>query len=176
MKYQENPFSKQSKYLKLKEGSVRVRLFDFIDGWEVWEDEGTKRVPFRTREIMAIPAAKRGEAKHFYAYRVWNQDEGTTQVWSITQRSIIEPLSRLFNDPDWGNGKSLSEFDVVVSRKGEGLETEYSVTPKPKTPFTQKLVELNLIALFDNGDPFSTKIEGLEPIDLDKALGDSLSF
>ena len=45
----------------------------------------------------------------------------------------METLTALFNNPKWGD---LQDYDVIVNRVGEGLETKYSTTPDPKEELT----------------------------------------
>jgi len=74
----------------------------------------------------------------------------------------MKAIRNLVNDEDWGDPKN---YDLVVTREGEGLETEYSVNPKPKTELDKgiqvfyKDLNINLEALFDGDDPFSTNIK-----------------
>lgn len=154
-KYQENPYSKKNQYTKLKEGKNTLRLFNHISGWEYWTDEDGKRTPHRSKDILGVPNSFRPDAKSFKAFVVYNYEEGVTQVLSLTQRTIIEPLTELYWDEDWGD---LSEYDIVITRKGEGLETEYMVTPKPKSEFKHKLEPVKLEALYKNEDPFDTSV------------------
>ena len=170
MKYEENPYATKGKYTKIKEGSIRLRLFNYVEGWEYWTEEDGKKTPCRTREIMDVPSECRKEAKKFFAFVVWNYESEQTEIWSITQKTIISPLVNLYQDEDWGKAESLSDFDILVTRKGTTLEdTEYSVTPKPKTEFKGELGLVNLEALFRNGDPFSTELDldDIQPGDLD---------
>jgi hypothetical protein len=168
MEYQQNPYNKTGKYTKLKEGNTRLRLFEHINGWEYWTDEDGKRTPHRVKDLDLIPLKLRPEAKYFFAYVVWNYGESNTQILSITQRSIIEPLSVLYHDADWGKGEGLDKFDVVIARTGEGLETQYGVTPKPHSEFKEKLDSVDLKALFENGDPF----KGISNEAMDKIVED----
>lgn len=178
-KYQDNPYKKSGKYTKLKEGKTTLRFFDYISGWEVWIDGEKGRKVIRKKEITELPEKLRPMAKYFRAFRVYNYDEDATQVFVATQRTILEPLSELYFDTDWGQGESLSDFDITISRKGEKLETEYLLTPKPKKPFDKELDKVELKALYDNGDPWGDDIkpateEEVEELtkDFDEMLGD----
>ena len=52
-------------------------------------------------------------------------------------------------------------YDITISREGSGLDTEYTVMANPHTPVHPEAVaafeaaNINLQALFDNGDPFA---------------------
>lgn len=169
-KYQENPYNKKSQYTKFKEGKTTLRFFDHISGWEYWVEEAGKRSPRRTVNLMDVPEKYRPEAKSFKAFLVWNYNEDDVQICSLTQRTIIEPLTELYWDSDWGD---LKEYDVTITRKGEGLETEYMVTPKPKTEFRHQLPKVDLEALYRNEDPFNIEVN-INPDDLGGTLDDFL--
>jgi len=102
------------------------------------------------------------EPKHFWAFVVWNYKDEKVQILEVTQKGIMKAIRNLVNDEDWGDPKN---YDLVVTREGEGLETEYSVNPKPKTELDKgiqvfyKDLNINLEALFDGDDPFSTNIK-----------------
>ncbi len=94
------------------------------------------------------------------------------QVCEITQKSIQNALYELLENEDWGG--DLSMFDFTVTKKGEKMETKYSVTPSPAKPISSEITEeykkkgINLKALFEGKDPFK-KDENSIGDDFDKA-------
>jgi len=79
----------------------------------------------------------------------------------------VNELVSLANDPDWGD---LTSFDLTVHRAGEGKETRYSVTPKPKAELTEEIKKadadtpVDLFALFSGDDPYETGGDPSAPI------------
>jgi len=78
-------------------------------------------------------------------------------VWEITQRTIQDTLVQLTKDPDFGHPIN---YDLKISRKGEGLETTYSVVPMstPLSEEVQNAVEnnkVNIRALLTGDNPFA---------------------
>lgn len=155
-----------SNYLKLKEGDNKIRIVsDAIQGFEGWQDNKPVRRtldnPFTGEERKVLDCNENGKPKlrEFVACTVWNYDEGKIQVMSLTQASIIRAISEYSADSDFGNP---TEYDLKISRKGVGLETEYTVKalpPRPLVPDVQAVVnetKVNLDALFENGDPFAS--------------------
>ncbi|MCI0528121.1 MAG: hypothetical protein L0Y56_11850, partial [Nitrospira sp.] len=69
-------------------------------------------------------------------------------------------LTALASDPDWGS--PILSYDISVTRTGDGMDTEYQLTPKPKKKMDEAVLELikntpvRLEALFDGEDPFDT--------------------
>jgi hypothetical protein len=99
------------------------------------------------------------KAKHFWACCVWNVDASAVQIWQINQRTIQEAIMGLINDKDWGDPR---EYDIKILRTGDGLETKYGVSPKPKkdlpeaAKFEYDLMNIKLEKLLTGEDPFES--------------------
>jgi hypothetical protein len=52
------------------------------------------------------------------------------QILEITQASIQEPILDLASNHDWGDPR---EYNIKVNKKGQKLDTEYTVQPSPKS-------------------------------------------
>jgi hypothetical protein len=149
-------------YMKFKPGENKFRvLSSAIVGYETWtEDKEGNRKPTRFKMGEKIPVDKVGtDPKHFWAFVVWNYSEEKVQVLEITQKGIMKSIQSLVSDEDWGDP---NEYDIVVTREGEGLDTEYQVNPKPKKELDSGIVrfykdlKINLDALFEGKDPFKS--------------------
>ena len=155
-------------YMKFKPGENRFRvLSSAIVGYENWVDEDGKRKPLRWRMGVNIPVTEGEDAKHFWAFVVWNYQENKIQILEITQKGIMKSITALAKDKDWGSPK---DYDLVVTREGEGMDTEYQTQPKPKKDADEAILKaydttsINLDALFDGKDPFKTE----ETVDADE--------
>ena len=180
----------ESNYMKLKQGENRFRvLSDTITGMEYWkdveDDQGKiKSTPVRKRQgevinIKDLRVDKDGSLempKHFWAFVVWNYDSEKVQILEITQTTIRRPMMKYYANKAWGDPR---EYDIVVSKEGEGLKTEYTVMPSPKSKIDEgikrmaKDMNINLEALFSGGDPFNR--EGSEKVkagDIPQELGE----
>ena len=70
-------------------------------------------------------------------------------------------IANLYNDEDWGD---VTKYDVSIKRKGSGMETEYTVVPKQKSPVDKDALaeaeKIELVKLVDKDaaeneyDPF----------------------
>ena len=175
-----SPSASTGRYTRFKKGSNRLRISGdsergtAIFGWEGWtEDEEGKPSP-RRFPMSEKPAEAnfRDRIKHFWAFLVWNCDESSMQICQITQRSVQDSIKELMKDEDWGD---LKEYDIVIDRQGDGLETTYSTIPKPKAPLDdaavavikEELPKVRMEALFANEDPFA-QLEGGEQTDTAK--------
>ncbi len=157
----------EEKYMKLKIGDNRFRILSSpIVGYIFWieekDDKGKltrKPVRLRMNELQsrAKESPRRDEIKHFWAMVVYNYDSENISILEITQRSIQNTIKSLQSDPDWGSPK---KYDLLITRTGEGLDTHYTVTPKPSSKIDDKITEkynsmhINLEALFEGGDPY----------------------
>ena len=159
---------------KYKDRTAEVRILcPFLHGWEVWvqsEDGKGRPVRARTKEELPPPSEwrvemrdgkeKRDEPKKFWVTALWNVNKQRIQVFSFTQGTIFGQLEVLASNKRWG---PFNAYDLSIQSKGEGLETEYSVTPCPKEPIDPKAAQAwdmlksewtGLPAIFSGGDPF----------------------
>ena len=147
---------RQDRYLKFVAGENRFRILSpAIFGMEEWIDK--KPFRYRDSEVPAAPASPGMPFKHFMSCIVWNRQAHRIELLHVNQMSVLRAIVSLTRDPDWGDPFT---YDIKVHRKGEGKETEYQVTPAPKTQVTPDIVEafyatpIYLDALFGGGDPF----------------------
>ncbi len=139
-------------------------LSDAITGYEYWTTDDKpvtlRKAPQGTpADIRYDDKGQPERIKHLWAFVAYNYSSNSVRLWKITQGTIQQPILNLFRNPKWG---SPSQYDLTLTKKGSGLQTEYSVTPSPKEPLPQELQwaiaeaqQINLQALYDNGDPFA---------------------
>jgi hypothetical protein len=147
-----------SNYLKLQQGDNKVRIVSKpIVGWEDWKDN--KPIRFRMQEKPQAPIDSEKPIKHFWAMLAWDYKANKLTILEITQKGIQKSIEALAKSDDWGTPLN---YDIVISKKGEGLATEYSVVPIPPKALPDEIrniivgTQVNLEALFDGNDPFTT--------------------
>lgn len=141
----------------------RFRFFGTgITGFEVWTVGGKPiRYPFKP-ETAQLPDDVRVDEngpslKRFIAGLVYDYAADDFKVMLLTQKGLMNMLFKCMQDPDYGDPVN---YDIKISRKGSGLNTEYTLVPSPpKDPalsLTTRYEDLycNLEALFANKDPF----------------------
>lgn len=152
-----------SNYMKFQKGMNKFRILSpAVTGWEYWNKENK---PVRSKKRWeTIPADIKLEngvptaIKHFWAFVVWNYQEQLIQILQITQ-STIQGSIKTGVDLRQGNA---TNNDIGVERKGDGFDTEYTVQfadPSPVAPEIEeayKAKKIDLEALFDGGDPFTS--------------------
>jgi hypothetical protein len=145
------------KPIKGKQNRVRIICDKPLVGHVQWTND---KKPVRWKLGDARPEADYGEGtkpRVFIAVAVWNYEERCTQVWEITQRTLQESLDALTRDPDFGHP---ANYDLKITRKGEGMDTTYSMVPMPgeqNEDVVNAIAELrvNLDALLNGEDPFA---------------------
>lgn len=156
--------------MKLEEGANKFRILSAaVVGFVFWTVDNK---PVRVREYpQIIPANIRADSKikHFWAFAVWNYAAEAVQVLELTQATIQTAINDLIINDEWGEP---TEYDITIVRKGEGLETEYTVQPSPHKAAAVGIVrayeskKVKLDALFDGGSPF----EDSDTFDVEKEL------
>jgi hypothetical protein len=151
-----------SGYMRFKPGQTKFRILSApVQGYEFWTRDN-KAV--RVREYPeTVPVAIRPDSKikFFWAFCVWSFDEKRVQILELTQATIIGQIRDLINAEEWGDPRGYS---LTVTRKGEGLETEYGVVPSPAAATPNTVLDayakanINLEALFDGGNPFGEEV------------------
>jgi predicted secreted protein len=148
-----------NQFMKLEKGQNRFRvLSEPIMGYEWWEESSEGRKPFRVKSFQEAVENGTEPIKHFWAFVVWNYKSESIQVLEITQKTIMRSLEGLAIDEDWGDP---TNYDVVINRTGDGLETEYTIQPKPSKDVSKDVLkayedsEIDLSALFRGEYPMS---------------------
>lgn len=138
-------------YFKPQEGKNKVRLVTKpLIGLSYWiNEEGVVKdsksgnfkgfKPVRVKLGDEVPEKAESHTKEFWIVGVFNYAEGVLQTWEITQRGIKKALQDLSLEDDWGNPL---DYDISLTKTGEGLDTEYSIVPLPKTELSTNIKEV----------------------------------
>lgn len=149
-------------YMKFQKGENKFRILGKpIMGWQDWEEKKPLRFPMNQKPQKSIDPKQ--PVKHFWAFPVFNYSETKVQILEVTQATVQAAITALSKDSDWG---SVYDYDIKVTKTGEGMGTEYNTTPSPKKPLPEEIKaeyaskNINLNALFENGDPFANSANG----------------
>lgn len=133
-------------YFKPEPGQNKVLIVgDAIEGYEYWTNGGeVRRSPkvfsetpdIRTRTVDG--EEKADKQKYFWAMPVYNLNTKSIEAWQVTQKGIRDSLASLQADEDWGD--PTSKYTITITKSGEGLNTEYSVTPNPIKKETEEVI------------------------------------
>lgn len=166
-----NP-NETSRYTRLQDGENMLRILSSATiGWEDWDDErSVHRFRMSDRPTKSLSSKPDAKIKHFWAFIVWNYAEKSVQICNVTQASIQKALRAIVRNPKWGDPK---EYDIVITRSGKDLQTEYAVTPEPKEKLAKEIEEeykslsINMDALYEGLDPFNSSPVGNDSVDPD---------
>jgi hypothetical protein len=162
-----------SPFMELEEGTNTFRvLSSAIVGYKWWVDDGQEgRKPIRVRTADDVPeevknaTVWRAQAKHFWAFAVYNYQTKSIQVLELKQQSIMKAIEAFEKNPKWGNPKRYDLIIEKVSTGSKDWDVEYHVIPEPPTSVDEGIAELarmvpvRLDALYDGGDPFAVTSE-----------------
>lgn len=151
-----------SGYMKLKEGANKFRILSSaITGWEYWN---TDNKPVRQKdrfdlmpEDIKVTADGRVNIKHFWAFVVYDYEDGAVKILEITQATIQRAM-KIKIDNRGGDAKG---YDWIITRTGEGLTTEYDIdvtesSPlKPEIEIAYKQKNIDLSKLYSGEDPYA---------------------
>lgn len=178
------PSSGTGRYISsFPQGDTVVRVLgSAITGFEAWKDNK----PHRFKSLDEIDPTDNWDndrVSHFWAFVVWDYDSGSLKIMSITQKGIQASIKTLTDDEAWGHP---SGYDLTINRQGEGLETKYTVTPKPPSEAPEAALRafedetIDLGALYKGDDPFVKGPNGLSGEEEKKAeesiSADDISF
>jgi len=124
----EVPSSGESRFMRFQPGENRFRILDTPHmGYQYFQDNKCIKVAEKNKAADGVD-----DLKHFWDVPVLSN--GGIMILTITQKSIQNALASLDASKEWGN---LSDYDVIVTRSGQSLETKYQATPCPKSPITK---------------------------------------
>lgn len=144
------------------DGELRVRFFgEGISGFEAWTDDN-KPIRWESKPESLPSNIRQQEGyqtlKRFLAGIVYDYSSNSFKILQITQKTLMEQLFKYIKDEDYGQPVN---YDIKISRTGEGKKTEYTLVPAPPKSPTKEVaaafeaLHCNLPALFDGDDPFA---------------------
>jgi hypothetical protein len=163
----------QSNYMTLEDGVNSFRILSSaIVGYEWWVENGEEgRRPVRVRTANEVPdevrnaSDKRQQARHFWAFTVYNYKTKTIQVLELKQQTVMRAIEAFIKNPKWGNPQ---HYDLIIEKVKTGsrdFDVEYNVIPEPPSKLDEGIVELaksvpvHLETMFSGEDPFAVPDE-----------------
>jgi len=159
-------------------GQVRFALLSDqpLEFYECWGTADGASKPFRfdhqpTPEELSLemgdfePREGRGgpgtaDIKFAIAVPVYSYDSGRVQVMSLTQKSILKELDQISQMEDYSD---LLEWDFILSKKGSGLLTEYTLRPAPRKKGVQEHIDAAWLEAKSEGFEIGRLLTGGNP-------------
>ena len=98
--------------------------------------------------------------KFAIAVPVYNHDTSKVQILQLSQKSIIRELDSISQMEDYSN---LLEWDFVLGKEGNGLNTEYSLRAVPRKKNTEPTVQEAWKEVQAGGFDISRLLSGTNP-------------
>ena len=118
-------------FAKLEPGENRFRFLDEpVMGYIYWINKSG----FRVKKPSDVPTGEK--SKHFWNMPVWIDDE--VKYMEIDKATVLKDLAALDSNKEWGN---LLEYDVIVTRSGEMMDTKYNTNPCKPTKLAAEATE-----------------------------------
>jgi len=136
-------------------GASKPFRFDFEP---TYEDVVAEMGEFEPREGRGGPGT--ADVKEAIAVPVYNYESGKVQVLQITQKSVIKELDQVSQMEDY---KNMLEWDFIVSKKGSGLLTEYTLRPVPRKKGSQEHIDAAWLEAKSEGFDISRLLTGTNP-------------
>lgn len=158
------------KMSQMKETGNRLRIvMQPIAGWLDWHNSKPYRYRPDQKPIKSFDPEK--PMKPFWACYVWDYAREGLFILEINQSSILKSLTKMAKDEDWGD---FLQYDIKISKEGNGKETRYVVTPLPHKPLSDKILDamkrspVRLEALYEGKDPW----DGADSSEVNKSTGE----
>tara|TARA_R100001480_G_scaffold83187_1_gene91458 strand:+ start:309 stop:893 length:585 start_codon:yes stop_codon:yes gene_type:complete len=154
-------------YFRPQAGTSKIRILgDFrhphtaIMGYLGWKHTIDGNTPVRgdMNSFQDVKRSTDDNPKHFWALTVWDFADEAVKCWEITQSTIQHALTDLAKNESWGDPR---QYNITITRKGEKLETTYSLIAEPPLGDPPKIaietasaLSIDLRELFIGESPF----------------------
>lgn len=151
--------NKRNQFMKLEAGKNRLRFIGhpisgFLFFGKMVREDGSETVkPYRKPESEGefsleeminrdARTNKEGEIekqKYFVAGLAYNYQKQKLQVLEITQKSVLKALKSYVDSDEYGHP---SGYDLTIEKKGDGLNTDYTLVASPPKPLAIEIEQL----------------------------------
>lgn len=126
----ENNVGGSGEFYRLEKGSNRIRILSEYEALGKHFIKGEKQPHICIGKDKGCEYCKMGN-KPNVKFMIWILDRTDDQVkLAEFGYSIIKAIGELALSEDWAF-ETNPDYDIVIKKSGEGLETEYSVMPSP---------------------------------------------
>lgn len=162
-------------WLKFEEGTTTLRLLSHSYTYRThWDNKEKKSYDCEGEGCKWC--AKGNQPRNRWAYLVLVRDKKAPAIKVMEVGwSVFGTILELANDEDYGDPR---EYDIKVTRKGSGLDTEYTVIPGKDKKFNKKEEVLTKDLDIDKATNrllgFYKENSGMSDDDIEEALGDAI--
>lgn len=164
----EQPTGGAGGFTKLETGDNKFRILSApLLLWLEWRDGKPVRHPFTDKNNKPTKGAGQNDSvKHAWGLIVWNYKTSKIEVFELDKQDVISSILALAEKPAWGHPKN---YDIIITKKGSGIDTEYMTTPEPPSPVSDVITlaytetPIDLSQLLTGGNCFMSKDVSANP-------------
>ena len=129
-----NPPEAESSWLRLEEGTTVIRILSHVYHFQNHYLPDQKKSVDCTGNIATCQWCQKGnKPRSRWAYYVLNRNTGDVKVFEMGWQ-IFGSILALAKDKDYGDPRN---YDLKITRKGTGRDTEYTVIPGKAAKLTE---------------------------------------
>ena len=126
-------------FTELQAGLNKLRILSApLMMWLEWRDGKPIRHAYNKDAKPPKGNGQKDSVKHAWGLIVFNYKTEKIELFECDKQDIITALVDLSRNPSWGHPKN---YDVVINKKGSGMDTEYTCQPEPPTEVSNVIVE-----------------------------------
>lgn len=145
----------------MKDGELRFAGFRYTTDYPGAQPEGIARAVDWSNPARPKLEGEFVKPKKALVWVAWSVERQRPELLVLEQRSLREGITEALGDGDFTfNDDAVAEFVLKISRRGTGLDTSYSVLPKPakvgkvEANAMAEVKDLTVASLVDGGHPF----------------------
>lgn len=129
-------------FFKFKSGDNKFRILSEASfGLLGWKDNkpfrrGGEFAQIKPTEVDEDSRSGKPKINEFLSFYIYSHNDNKIMIMELTQTSVKKAIVDLARDEDWGDPK---EYDITVTKTGDGLNTKYTVKPAPKKPLVKAI-------------------------------------
>lgn len=146
---------------QMKDGELKFAGFRYTTDYPGAQPEGIARAVDWSNPARPKLDDEFVKPKKALVWIAWSVERKRPELLILEQRGLREGITEALQDGDYSfNDDAVAEFVLKISRRGTGLDTSYSVLPKPskvtkaETEAMAEVREMNVASLTEGSHPF----------------------
>jgi hypothetical protein len=146
---------------QMKDGELRFAGFRYTEQYPGAQPEGIARAIDWSNPARPKLDDEFVKVKKALTWIAYSLERKRPELLILEQRGLREGITEALQDGDYSfNDDAVAEFVLKISRRGTGLDTSYSVLPKPskvtkaEAEAMNQVREMTVASLLSGGHPF----------------------
>lgn len=131
MKWTDKNLMPQGKFLKLKQGENKLRIVSEVEVYgKHYSTAGGKAITCIGKDKGCMGCDAGNESKPQWSCYAIDRTDEKIRIWEFGY-TIFQKIQKLAKSAEYGF-ENLPNYDITITKEGEGLDTEYDVIPSRK--------------------------------------------